>query len=130
MEKKFRITVEGRQYIVTVEDITEAGSLILPDSGSMRVPTAVTPAASVTVPTPHLAAVEANPGDELSPLAGIIHTVDITVGQAVREGDKLVTLEAMKMITTVIAHRPGTVTQLFVKTGDVVEAGQRLLTIA
>jgi biotin carboxyl carrier protein len=30
----------------------------------------------------------------------------------------------------VIAHRPGTVTQLFVKAGDVVEAGQRLLTIA
>ncbi|HYQ91667.1 MAG TPA: biotin/lipoyl-containing protein [Candidatus Competibacteraceae bacterium] len=128
MEKKLRITVEGRQYIVTVEDITEVGSLILPDPGSMQVSTAATPA-SVTVPTPHLAAVEANPGDELSPLAGIIHTVDVTIGQAVREGDKLVTLEAMKMITTVIAHRPGTVTQLFVKTGDVVEAGQRLLTI-
>ena len=129
MEKKFRITVEGRQYIVTVEDITEAGSLIFPDPGSMHIPTAVTPA-SVTVPTPYLAAVEANPGDELSPLAGVIHTVDVVIGQAVREGDKLVTLEAMKMITTVIAHRPGTVTQLFVKTGDVVEAGQRLLTIA
>jgi biotin carboxyl carrier protein len=129
MEKKFRITVEGRQYIVTVEDITEAGSLIFPDPGSMHVPTAITPA-SVTVPTPHLAAVEANPGDELSPLAGVIHTVDVVIGQAVREGDKLVTLEAMKMITTVIAHRPGTVTQLFVKAGDVVEAGQRLLTIA
>ena len=128
MEKKLRITVEGRQYIVTVEDITEVGSLIVPDPGSMQVSTAATPA-SVTVPTPHLAAVEANPGDELSPLAGIIHTVDVTIGQAVREGDKLVTLEAMKMITTVIAHRPGTVTQLFVKTGDVMEAGQRLLTI-
>ena len=129
MEKKFRITVEGRQYIVTVEDITESGSLIFPDPGSMYAPTAVTPA-RVTVPTPHLAAVDANPGDELSPLAGVIHSVDVTVGQAIREGDKLITLEAMKMITTVIAHRPGTVTQLFVRPGDVVEAGQRLLTVA
>ena len=123
MEKKFRITVDGRQYIVTVEDITEGGSLLLPEPGSMHVPTTVTS-------PPQLAAVDANPGDELSPLAGVIHTVDVAVGQVVREGDKLVTLEAMKMITTVIAHRPGTVTQLFVKPGDVVEAGQRLLTVA
>jgi biotin carboxyl carrier protein len=127
MEKKFRITVEGRQYIVTVEDITESGSLIFPEPGSMHVPTAVT---SALVPTPHLTAVDVNPGDELSPLAGVIHSVDVVVGQAIREGDKLITLEAMKMITTVIAHRPGTVTQLFVKPGDVVEAGQRLLTVA
>ncbi len=127
MEKKFRITVEGRQYIVTVEDITEGGSLIFPEPGSMHVPTTVTP---TRAPTPHLAAVDVNPGDELSPLAGVIHSVDVVVGQAIREGDKLITLEAMKMITTVIAHRPGTVTQLFVKPGDVVEAGQRLLTVA
>ena len=123
MEKKFRITVEGRQYIVTVEDITEGGSLLLPEPGSMHVPMTI-------MPSPQLAAVDANPGDELSPLAGVIHTVDVAVGQVIREGDKLVTLEAMKMITTVIAHRPGTVTQLFVKPGDVVEAGQRLLTVA
>jgi len=123
MEKKFRITIEGRQYIVTVEDITEGGSLLLPEPGSMHVPMTI-------MPSPQLAAVDANPGDELSPLAGVIHTVDVAVGQVVREGDKLVTLEAMKMITTVIAHRPGTVTQLFVKPGDVVEAGQRLLTVA
>jgi biotin carboxyl carrier protein len=110
-----------------VEDITEGGSLIFPEPGSMHVPTTVTP---TLAPTPHLAAVDVNPGDELSPLAGVIHTVDVAVGQVVREGDKLVTLEAMKMITTVIAHRPGTVTQLFVKPGDVVEAGQRLLTVA
>ncbi|MFO1430490.1 MAG: biotin/lipoyl-containing protein [Candidatus Competibacteraceae bacterium] len=127
MEKKFRITVEGRQYIVTVEDITEGGNLLLPEPGSMHIPATITP---TLVPTPHLAAVDANPGDELSPLAGVIHTVDVAVGQVVREGDKLVTLEAMKMITTVIAHRPGTITQLFVKPGDVVEAGQRLLTVA
>ncbi len=125
MERKLRITVEGRQYIVMVEDITEDGSLLFPEPGSMYAPATV----AVTAPssTPHPAA---GPGDELSPLAGVVHTVEVTVGQMVHEGDLLVSLEAMKMATKVVAHCSGKVAQIHVKPGDAVEAGQRLLTIA
>ncbi len=127
MEKKFRITVDGRQYIVTVEDISEDSSWIVPEAGSLHVPASVVPPPAAVPSTPvHTA----GPDDELSPLAGVVHSVDVTVGQTVREGDKVATLDAMKMITTMPAHQAGKVTEIFVKPGDVVEAGQRLLTIA
>jgi biotin carboxyl carrier protein len=132
MEKKFRITVEGRAYVVTVEDIsTDAGQKLYPEPGSMSV--APQPAAPVpTAPAPAApapAAASAGPGDELSPLGGVVQAVHVTVGQAVAEGDKLVSLEAMKMITNIVAKRGGTVTAIAVKPGDPVDAGQVLLSI-
>ena len=47
----------------------------------------------------------------------------------VNEGDKLVSLEAMKMVTHVVAKRGGKITSIAVKPGDPVDAGQVLLTI-
>jgi len=134
MEKKFRITVEGRAYVVTVEDIsTEGTQTLYPEPGSMSVaprpeapvPTAPPPAPAATAPAP----AAAGPGDELSPLAGVVQAVHVSVGQAVNEGDKLVSLEAMKMTTHVFAKRGGKVTAIAVKPGDPVDAGQVLLSI-
>ncbi len=136
MEKRFRITVEGRQYEVTVEDLSEGSSLIFPEPGDMQVsapkpstpaPPPPTPAAAPAAPAAAPAA--AGAGDEVSPLAGVVVSVDVTAGQAVNEGDKIATLEAMKMKTVVTAHRSGTVTNIAVKAGDAVEAGQVLLSI-
>ena len=132
MEKKFRITVEGRAYVVTVEDISSEGAQKLyPEPGSMSV--APQPAAPVpTAPPPAApapAAASAGPGDELSPLGGVVQEVLVSVGQTVNEGDKLISLEAMKMVTHVYAKRGGTVTAIAVKPGDPVDAGQVLLSI-
>lgn len=134
MEKKFRITVEGKQYIVAVEDIsTDGAQNLYPEPGSMSVapqptapvPTAPAPVAASTV-SPSAAA---GPGDELAPLGGVVQTVHVSVGQAVNEGDKLVSLEAMKMVTHVVAKRGGKIISIAVKPGDPVDAGQALLTI-
>ncbi|MFZ1860692.1 MAG: biotin/lipoyl-containing protein, partial [Candidatus Competibacter sp.] len=65
----------------------------------------------------------------VAPLGGVVQTVHVSVGQVVNEGDKLVSLEAMKMITHVMAKRGGKVTSIAVKSGDPVDAGQVLLTI-
>lgn len=133
MEKKFRITVEGKQYIVAVEDIsTDGAQTLYPDPGSMSV--APQPSAPVpTAPAPATAApspvASAGPGDEVAPLGGVVQTVHVSVGQAVNEGDKLVSLEAMKMVTHVVARRGGKVISIAVKPGDPVDAGQALLTI-
>ena len=132
MEKKFRITVEGKQYIVAVEDISTDGvQNLYPDPGSMSVvpqvapvPTASMPATAVPSPS-----ASAGPGDEVAPLGGVVQTVHVSVGQAVNEGDKLVSLEAMKMVTHVVAKRGGKVISIAVKPGDPVDAGQALLTI-
>jgi biotin carboxyl carrier protein len=106
MEKKFRITVEGKQYIVAVEDIsTEGAQNLYPDAGQhercsrqpalRRSPTA-TPAGGFRRPRCGW-----RPGDEVAPLGGVVQTVHVSVGQVVNEGDKLVSLEAMKMVTHV-----------------------------
>lgn len=132
MEKKFRITVEGKQYIVAVEDIsTDGAQTLYPDPGSMSVapqPSAPVPTAPAPAATPSPVAA-AGPGDEVAPLGGVVQTVHVNVGQAVNEGDKLVSLEAMKMVTHVVARRGGKVISIAVKPGDPVDAGQALLSI-
>ncbi|MBK8182959.1 MAG: biotin/lipoyl-binding protein [Candidatus Competibacteraceae bacterium] len=137
MEKKFRITVEGKQYIVAVEDIsTDDAQNLYPSPGSMNVaPVAITapvaPATPAAVSSAAPAAsAAAGAGDEVAPLGGVVQDVHVSVGQVVSEGDKLVSLEAMKMVTPVMAKRGGTVSSIAVKAGDPVDAGQVLLTIS
>jgi len=128
VQRKFKINVDGRPYTVTVEEITEGSNLIFPEPGSMNVPE---PAAA-PAPTPAAApsaTPAAGPGDELSPLAGVVQTVLVQVGQEVKEGDKLIAVEAMKMVTHIFAHRNGKVTTIAVKAGDAVDVGQVVLTI-
>lgn len=125
MEKKFKVTVDGREYIVTVEDISDDSSLIYPDPGSMNIPSSI-PSGTATPVKP---AAVAAAGDETSPLAGIIKKIDVAVGHRVKEGERIAQIEAMKMITPLIAHRSGTVTYIHVKVGDVIDAGQPVLTI-
>jgi biotin carboxyl carrier protein len=128
MEKKFRITVEGKPYVVTVEDITTDAQNIYQDTAAASLSAAPAPVAAAPVaagPSPSAA----GPGDEVAPLGGVVQTVHVNVGQVINEGDKLVSLEAMKMVTHVIARRGGKVISIAVKAGDPVDAGQVLLTI-
>ncbi len=126
MERKFKITVDGRPYTVTVEEISEGHTpSILPEPGSMHIPVP----SPVTTPSAATATTQGAPGDEISPLAGVVQAVLVTVGQAVKEGDKLVAIEAMKMISHIVAHRSGTVTRILVKPGDSVDAGQPIVNI-
>jgi biotin carboxyl carrier protein len=131
MEKKFRITVEGKQYVVTVEDISTEGTQgMYPEPGGIMSAAATGAAPAFAAPAPVAGPVAAaGPGDEVAPLGGVVQTVHVSVGQAVNEGDKLVSLEAMKMVTHVVAKRGGKVTHIAVKPGDPVDAGQVLLTI-
>jgi len=127
MEKKLKITVDGRQYSVIVEDVSEGEGLIFPGPGSMNVPQ---PTASLPPAAPLTQALSsAAPGDEVSPLGGIVIAIDVTVGQAVEVGDKIAAIEAMKMKTQLLANRAGRVTRISVKEGEAVDAGQTLLTI-
>jgi biotin carboxyl carrier protein len=62
-------------------------------------------------------------------LAGRVTAVVVTVGQQVKEGDHLVTLEAMKMNTFVFAPRAGKVAEVQAAVGTAVEEGQSLVRI-
>jgi biotin carboxyl carrier protein len=128
MQRKFKISVDGQTYEVVVEEILgEAAATAWPASvaaASAAVAAAAAPAAQVSA-KPAAAA-----GDEVAPLAGTVQSVDVTVGQAVKVGDKIVTIEAMKMKTEVHAKGAGKVVSIAVKPGDSVDTGAILLTLA
>ena len=137
MLRTFKIAVDGRPYTVTVEEVTDGPGIFIPRPGDMTVPQPAPPAAPAAPAAPVAptapaapAAPTAGEGDEVSPLAGVVVSIDVSVGQAVNEGDKVATIEAMKMKTIVAAKRAGSVSKIHVQAGDGVEPGQPLLTIA
>jgi len=129
MTKKLRITVEGKAYDVSVEILEGGVSASIPVAAPAPVASAPVAAAPAPAPRPAAAPVAAGAGVVTSPLAGKVDSVDVKVGQAVSEGQNVVTLEAMKMKTTVPAHVSGTVVSINVNPGDSVEEGQGLITI-
>src|SRR5262249_36949785 len=73
---------------------------------------------------------KADPGDPLqvaAPMPGLVVTVGVAIGDKVTRGQKLVTMEAMKMETTLYAETDGRVGELLVKPGTQVETGELLL---
>lgn len=129
MIKKLRISVEGKSYDVEVELLDEGGVPAPSRSiGGNRGARVSAPASAPAPPAAPVAAGEA--GDVTSPLGAVVVSLDVAVGDAVTEGQKVVTLEAMKMNTIVNAPAAGKVTAIHVKAGDGVEEGQKLLTIA
>jgi pyruvate carboxylase len=71
-----------------------------------------------------------NPLQVGAPMPGLVVRVTVAPGEQVAAGQKLVTLEAMKMETTVYAERTGQVTEVLVKPGTQVKAGDLLLRYA
>jgi pyruvate carboxylase len=72
----------------------------------------------------------ANPCHIPAPMPGMIVTVAVKVGQAVKAGDPLVSIEAMKMESQIRAERDGSIRAIQVKSGDVVAAHDLLLELA
>lgn len=137
MQKKLRITVEGKVYDVTVEELVENGHAapIYPAIAGTGASSAVSASGPLTAPlptapAPAAPAAPASPGAEICPLGGVVEAVEVAVGQQVAEGDKIAVVEAMKMKTPIHAHHSGTVASIAVKPGDPVEAGAVLMTIA
>ena len=131
--KRLRISVEGKTYEVEVELLDEGFSSPAPRSAaptsSARVAAPVAAPAPAATPAP--APAPAGDGNGVvSPLAAVVVSADVAVGDTVTEGQTVMTLEAMKMNTIVAATQNGTVTAILVKAGDAVEEGQVLVTIA
>ena len=143
MIKRLRVTVDGNTYDVTVEmaddQAGQAAAAPLPaPPPSVPAPPPVSappPSATAAGATPQPAASAApagpaGPGDVPSPLAGRVTAIVITAGQSVKEGDHLLTLEAMKMNTFVFAPKSGKISEIKAAVGDAVEEHQILMRIA
>ncbi len=133
---KYKVTLNKRVYEVEVEE----GSAMLIDEYELAAPAApaVPVAAAPVAAAAHVAAAPAAaPAAGLaagevvkSPMPGNILKINAVQGQAVKEGDVLVVLEAMKMENDVVAPRDGTVAQVVVAKGAVVETGSPLVVLA
>lgn len=64
-----------------------------------------------------------------APLPGTINDIKVTVGQAVKKGDTLIVLEAMKMENNIDCERDGKIASVNVNKGDIVMEGSVLVTI-
>lgn len=131
--KNYTITVNGNVYDVVVEE------------GASSVAAPVTPAAAPAPAAPRAAAPAPAPAAAPAPApaapkaagsvkieagaAGKIFKLEASVGQAVKAGEPVVILEAMKMEIPVVAPQDGTVASIDVAVGDSVEAGAVLATM-
>ena len=133
---KYKVTLNGKTYEVEVE----AGQAMLVDEYEAYAPApaaapaaaapAAAPAAPAAAPAPAAAAVTAAGEVVAAPMPGNILKVNVSQGQAVKAGDILVVLEAMKMENEILAPRDGTVAQVVTTKGAVVDTGAPLVVLA
>ena len=127
---KYKVTLNGRTYEVEVE----AGKAMLLDEYE-----AIAPAAPATAPAAApapVAAPSAAPAASLAagepvkaPMPGVVLKVQVQQGQAVKAGQVLVILEAMKMENEISAPQDGTIASIDVRKGDTVNSGDVLYTM-
>lgn len=121
--KNYTITVNGNVYDVVVEEGASTGA---PAAAAPAAPKAAPKAAPAAAPK---AAAGAGSIKVEAGAAGKVFKVEASVGQALKAGDTVVILEAMKMEIPVVAPQDGTVASIDVSVGDAVEAGALLATL-
>ena len=117
--KNYRITVNGTAYDVAVEELA---------AGAAPAPVAQV-AAPVAAPAPAAKSTGTGSIKVASPMPGKILDVKTKVGDAVKKGQVLLILEAMKMENEVVAPEDGTVASVDVAVGAMVEAGDTLASL-
>lgn len=120
--KNYTITVNGNVYDVTVEEGTGSTA----GAAKAAAPKAATPKAAPKAAAPAGAqgAVKVN-----APMPGKILKVNVNAGAAVKKGDVLLVLEAMKMENEICAPQDGTVATVECAAGDSVESGKVLVSM-
>lgn len=131
--RKLRVTLEGKTYDMVVEilDDAEAPSSAPWAQGPAYAPPAPQPVvAHAPAPAPEPTSIAAAPGDVGAPVAGKVTEIHVAVGAAVGMGDKLITMEAMKMFVDVCAPADGKVEAVNCAVGDVVSEGHPVVKLA
>ena len=124
--KNYTITVNGTPYNVTVEEGTSSAAPV----ASAPAPAPAAAPAPQTAPKAAPAPAAAGSVKVDAPMPGNILDVKVSNGTAVKAGQVLVILEAMKMENEIVAPQDSTVASINVNKGDTVEAGQTIVTLA
>lgn len=144
--KKFKMTINGNQYEVDIKNVEDNIAEVEVNGTTYQVevdkkiqssktPRLVRSAASPStdsIPSTKITSSPAAPkgvGLVKSPLPGVILNIHVREGDVVKVGDKLITLEAMKMENNVNADKPGKILSIKVRQGDSVLEGDLLVEI-
>lgn len=136
--KEYKFKINGNQYEVAINaiegniaDVTVNGTAYKVEMENAPAAAPAPAAAAAPAPAAAPAAAPAGPGTDInSPLPGVIIEVSVKEGQAIKSGQKLAVLEAMKMENDIVAEKDGTVTAIHVHKGDSVLEGAKIVTIA
>lgn len=121
--KNYIITVNGTEYEVSVEEV-EGGAVSAAPKAVKAAPKAAPKAVAKPAASAGAGSIKVAAG-----AAGKIFKIEAKVGQAVKAGDAVVILEAMKMEIPVVAPQDGTVASIDCAVGDAVEQGATLATL-
>ena len=150
--KQYKYTINGTQFDVTIDSINgsqakvevngipfevtmHGSSLVEEDLPTVSTEGAAAPAAPAAAPAAEPAAAPATKGAAgagtpvKAPLPGVVTKVLVQNGQAVKKGETVLVLEAMKMENNINAECDGAITGICVAPGDSVKEGTTLLTI-
>ena len=132
---RYKVTLNNKVYEVEVEKssamLVDEYEALAPVAPAAPAAPAAAPAPAAPVAAPAAAPVAAAAGEQVTaPMPGTILKVNTAQGAAVKKGDILVVLEAMKMENEILAPRDGTVAQVAVAKGNTVDTGALLAVIA
>lgn len=133
---KYTATLNGKQYEVELERIDayepmpRYGEAPAAAPAPVAAPAAPAPAPAPAAPAPAPEAAPATGATTVeAPMPGKILNIKVSAGQAVKFGETVIVMEAMKMETEIVAPADGTVAQILVKAGDAVDTGAALVTL-
>lgn len=124
---KFKVTINGNMYTVLVENMEEEQIVekALPSRVDPKEADDTAAGAGEKAVSPGLTG-----GTEVAaPLSGTIYSLQVKVGEAVKEGQVLLILEALKMENEILAPSSGRISSILVNVNDVVNTGDCLITI-
>ncbi len=133
--KRYTITVNGTPYDVMVDEAGAGAPVVAAAPAAPAAVPAAAPAAPAPAPVAAAPAAPAAPAGTpggivvSAPMPGNVLDIKVSVGQAVKAGDILVILEAMKMENEIVAPQDGTVATIDAAKGDVVNVGDVFLTM-
>ena len=130
---KYKVTLKGKTYEV---EVNQGEAMLLDEYEAYAPAPAAAPAAPAAPAVPAAAAAPAAPapvaaaGEQVnSPMPGTIVKVNVKAGQAVKSGEVLAVLEAMKMENEIMAPHDATVVQVLTDVGTKVDTGTPIIVL-
>ena len=130
MRRKFRVMVNGKEYIVEIEELGTENVSSANVSTQSQVPQMTRPKYEIKDMKAEKPLSSGTPkGAVTSPMPGKVQKIMVHKGDTVKKGDILMILEAMKMENEIVSPRDGIIEEINANPGDNVERGAVLIVI-